>query len=118
MSEHVDRRQTEFATPAAERRVFILLATSVLVIAACSDEAAAPQHDSAVVADSTVVADIEAAPDAKVTPDSKVTPDTGLICAGGASKCGDKCVDLQNDPANCGACATACKSGEVCAAGT
>ena len=27
-------------------------------------------------------------------------------------------MDTKNDPANCGACATACKSGEVCSAGT
>ncbi|MBI4706063.1 MAG: hypothetical protein HY744_33635 [Deltaproteobacteria bacterium] len=36
---------------------------------------------------------------------------------GGATKCGSKCIDAQNDPANCGGCGTACPQGQICAAG-
>ena len=38
-------------------------------------------------------------------------------CFGGSTQCGNLCVDVQNDPAHCGACATVCKNGEVCTAG-
>ncbi|MBI4699650.1 MAG: hypothetical protein HY744_00545, partial [Deltaproteobacteria bacterium] len=31
--------------------------------------------------------------------------------------CAGKCVDVQNDPANCGACSSACPPGQVCSAG-
>ena len=31
--------------------------------------------------------------------------------------CGDTCVDTQSDPANCGACGTACGTGMVCSEG-
>jgi hypothetical protein len=41
----------------------------------------------------------------------------GLLCAGGATKCGAKCVDTSLDPGNCGACGATCASGEVCQAG-
>jgi len=35
----------------------------------------------------------------------------------GETRCGDACVDLQTDPANCGTCGTACGDGEVCSGG-
>ena len=39
-------------------------------------------------------------------------------CPAGKIACGGACVDLGSDPANCGVCARACGSGEVCSAGT
>ena len=42
------------------------------------------------------------------------TPQT---CGAGETLCGKECIDTVADPANCGACATACKPGEVCGAG-
>ncbi len=38
-------------------------------------------------------------------------------CEDTLSECGDTCVDLNTDNANCGACGTTCESGEVCTAG-
>jgi len=38
-------------------------------------------------------------------------------CGPGTTLCGKVCVDLKKDAANCGACATACSAGEVCASG-
>ena len=44
---------------------------------------------------------------------------TGKCVAGLLTKCGDTCVDLQTDLANCGACGTACATskGEICSNG-
>jgi hypothetical protein len=38
-------------------------------------------------------------------------------CPGHFKTCGNACVDIYTDPANCGACGTACASGNVCSAG-
>jgi hypothetical protein len=38
-------------------------------------------------------------------------------CLGGTTQCGNSCVDTDTNPANCGACGTACNAGQVCAAG-
>jgi hypothetical protein len=38
-------------------------------------------------------------------------------CKGGKKKCGKKCVDLQNDAANCGSCGNRCEAGAVCVDG-
>ena len=43
--------------------------------------------------------------------------DTAAGCVGTKTVCSGKCVDLQTDAANCGVCATACKTGETCKAG-
>lgn len=47
--------------------------------------------------------------------------DTGGLnksgCPSGTIRCDDACVDPARDPANCGACGTACAEGEVCSAG-
>ncbi len=37
---------------------------------------------------------------------------------GSAQMCGDTCIDVQNDPQNCGACAKACPTDQVCSHGT
>jgi hypothetical protein len=42
---------------------------------------------------------------------------SGLNCVGGTVACGDKCIQLDLDPKNCGACGKACNAGEVCSAG-
>ncbi len=39
------------------------------------------------------------------------------LCEGGAVTCGDACVDLRTDEANCGTCENACTAGEMCFAG-
>jgi hypothetical protein len=36
----------------------------------------------------------------------------------GATKCGDTCVNLDSDPAHCGACGTACPADGFCVSGT
>src|SRR6266446_5982250 len=41
----------------------------------------------------------------------------GLACVGGTTACGDKCIELDVDPKNCGACGKACAAGEMCSAG-
>ena len=35
----------------------------------------------------------------------------------GATLCGEVCVDVQNDTANCGACGTSCADGQICSEG-
>lgn len=42
----------------------------------------------------------------------------GGSCADGYTQCGQHCVDLSSDPANCGACGHACPAGVACLAGT
>ncbi|MBI5531407.1 MAG: choice-of-anchor L domain-containing protein [Deltaproteobacteria bacterium] len=42
----------------------------------------------------------------------------GGQCAQPTVQCNNQCVDVRYDPANCGKCGTACKSGEVCSNGT
>jgi hypothetical protein len=39
------------------------------------------------------------------------------VCLGGATLCGNLCVDTQSDPSNCGACGTTCGANEICSAG-
>lgn len=39
-------------------------------------------------------------------------------CRRGLKRCGRKCVNVQTDTANCGACGKKCDSGETCAQGT
>jgi hypothetical protein len=41
----------------------------------------------------------------------------GVTCLGGSTLCGSKCVELSNDPANCGSCGNACPVAQVCSAG-
>jgi len=56
-----------------------------------------------------------AAEDAGV--DSSGGDSDAATCPGSETMCGAKCVDQQSDLANCGACGTACKTGEVCSLG-
>jgi len=42
----------------------------------------------------------------------------GGVCPGGQTSCSGTCTDTKFDPANCGACGTACKADEVCNGGT
>src|SRR4051812_11453448 len=65
----------------------------LLLLGGCKDEGG--ESDAATPADAAVPRDLAmAAPD--------------LQCPGGRSRCGDKCVDLVNDDANCGHCGSAC----------
>lgn len=43
------------------------------------------------------------------------TPTDALVCEGGLSNCGGKCVDVMgNDPANCGVCGKGCGQNVMC----
>src|SRR3954468_4762167 len=44
--------------------------------------------------------------------------DAGTNCAIGQSSCSGVCVDTTVDTANCGACAHACSTGQVCLGAT
>lgn len=57
----------------------------------------------------------DASIDSGVTPD--VAVDSGPTCPAGQKLCGDRCVDVSVDRANCGACGTTCESGAVCSEG-
>ena len=51
-------------------------------------------------------------------PDSGVTQDIGgITCTDPQSQCGQVCVSLASDPTNCGACAFACASDQMCVNG-
>ena len=43
--------------------------------------------------------------------------DATLVCNGGTTACGDKCVQLGIDPNNCGACDHLCSISQVCVNG-
>jgi hypothetical protein len=43
--------------------------------------------------------------------------DAVTCCRGSATCCTGACVNLDTDPNNCGACGTACPSGQVCVSG-
>jgi hypothetical protein len=45
-------------------------------------------------------------------------PPTGVVCKPGTVPCGTGCVDPTSDRRNCGACGTACFTGQDCNAGT
>lgn len=47
-----------------------------------------------------------------------VPVDRPPTCAATEALCGNRCVVTANDPAHCGACDSACRAGEVCAAGS
>lgn len=40
-----------------------------------------------------------------------------LVCGAGQAPCNGACVDIQNNPANCGNCGVACPLGQLCQAG-
>ncbi|MCP3165001.1 MXAN_6577-like cysteine-rich protein [Myxococcus qinghaiensis] len=42
-------------------------------------------------------------------------PDEGVVCSEGLSRCGDTCVDLTSESANCGECGNTCGTGQLCA---
>jgi len=43
--------------------------------------------------------------------------DFGTICAAERAPCGQQCLDLTTDPANCGGCGIPCATGQSCQAG-
>ncbi len=50
-------------------------------------------------------------------PDALVVDTGPLVCEDNLTNCGEQCVDLANDPENCGSCVNICTSG-VCNSGT
>jgi glucosylceramidase len=40
-----------------------------------------------------------------------------LFCPDGQAGCGEACIDVTADPANCGGCGIPCAAGQICAAG-
>src|SRR5687767_7985602 len=42
------------------------------------------------------------------------TPTGPTSCRQNEAQCGAACANLRTDPANCGACGTACTAGQVC----
>jgi len=42
------------------------------------------------------------------------SPSTRITCPDGMTECNGQCVELQNDPQNCGACGKICPPGELC----
>ncbi|WP_437279540.1 MXAN_6577-like cysteine-rich protein [Sorangium sp. So ce375] len=44
-------------------------------------------------------------------------PSSSSKCADGLSRCGDECVELEANPAHCGACGEACEEGQLCVEG-
>ena len=44
-------------------------------------------------------------------------PSRGVVCAPGLEQCGNTCVDLRSDKANCSACGIACGSLQICGDG-
>ncbi len=71
------------------------------------------------LAASVVVAVLAAGCSSSTTPfDAGTGTDATVVSCGTKSAlCGDTCVSLQNDNANCGACGTACTTGQVCSQG-
>ncbi len=62
-----------------------------------------------------VAADVSPDVAADVSPD--VAVDAGPVCVSPRVVCGDRCVDVATDDANCGACGRVCAGGGRCAAG-
>ncbi|WP_338870659.1 MXAN_6577-like cysteine-rich protein [Myxococcus stipitatus] len=44
-------------------------------------------------------------------------PDSGVVCGEGLTRCGDTCLDLTSESANCGACGVVCGEGQLCSEG-
>ncbi|MFY2562451.1 MXAN_6577-like cysteine-rich protein [Corallococcus terminator] len=42
-------------------------------------------------------------------------PNEGAVCSEGLTRCGDTCVDLTSESANCGECGNTCGAGQLCA---
>ena len=55
-------------------------------------------------------------PDGSTT-DSSMTTDATMGCPNGQMSCSGSCVNVQNDPHNCGTCGATCGGGLVCASG-
>src|SRR5207302_9286079 len=43
--------------------------------------------------------------------------DTGVACGKSQTTCNGECVNVANDPANCGACGKTCQATELCGSG-
>ncbi len=55
--------------------------------------------------------------DAGVPADVDLSCGADVPCAAGTACCGGRCVQVQTDNANCGACGTACTAGRTCCGG-
>ncbi len=55
-----------------------------------------------------------------LSPDASIGFDAAAdapVCAAGETLCGSVCIDVSSDPDNCGACGTACPTGQICSEG-
>ena len=50
----------------------------------------------------------------KNEPQVALTTSNGVACLGGSVACGASCVELASSAQNCGACGSACASGDIC----
>lgn len=111
----------------------VLLAGATLLAAGCGESSmrmvlgdggmradAAPRSDASASDAGPPEADASA-PDAGPPAADASAPDAGATCAEGETRCGEVCVDLDTDPAHCGACGRRCPDVPagvgVCAAG-
>jgi hypothetical protein len=78
--------------------------------AVSDDDAAAEAGDARDAADAAEAADVADTLDVADVPSC-----AEVGCTGGATCCGDRCVDPATDPGGCGACGTVC-TGSFCAA--
>ena len=109
--------------------VFALLACAPLPVTSSADaapdgaDAPAVPVDTSAAGDATAdaadapVSPVDAAVDARPScPDHAERVGAACRCVTGYTVCDGRCVDLFNDGANCGACATLCEGG-ICALG-
>ena len=82
-------------------------------------DAGAASHEAGTRPDAGPGSDAALQGDASVGLDGGVEGDAGgLRACPAASLCAGACVDLRADPAHCGACTTACATGQICTGGT
>lgn len=111
-------------TPGADVARDVIADVSIDIPPDTAIDVVADARDAATIdasADALFDATGEAASDASPDVARDVSADDGATDAMPAcdgSLCGSTCVDLRNDPTNCGSCGARCASGAICSAGT